>query len=375
MSLLYDAVQNQESFEFIQNLLKGDNFSIDFQDQAWGQTPLYLALAMDRENVALEIIRHGADVKLSTFDNQTTPFMLACRYSLDAAVREIIMRIPNLEVANQLDRTPVHFAAQFSSLETVKLLVSRGASVEFKDKKKVRSIFHAAVLGGNLDTAKYFLTEFKGLFSVHFCDVWGYQALHLAALRGHPDMAKWLISQGAMVDEHSNGGFSPLELASKKGKIDVVRCLVEAGAEINPGICRRPLFYSTLRVGHMSFVQSIRLLGNDLAQAAFHFDPFLFAWPPLACAAMEGHVLIVQELMFLGADPHRVYEGGLTARKHAMQGGHDRVVELLDAWRSIQALWVVCAAGQVARIGKRSELKRLPKDLYRMIGSILEPLV
>jgi ankyrin repeat protein len=374
MSLLFDAVQNQESLEFIQGLLKGNNFSIDYQEETWGKTSLYLALDTDRVEVALEIIRHGANLELSSFGDQTSPFMVACFHNLEPAIREFIMRLPDLEAANHLDRTPVHFAAEFLSLENVKLLVSRGASVLFKDKQFGRSVFHAAVYGGNLDTAKYFLSEFDEIFSVHNSDALGYQALHLAALGGHPTIAKWLIARGAMVEEHTNGSYSPLKIASQDGKIDVVRCLVEAGAEINPGICRRPLLYSNLRVGQVSVAKSLRFFGNELLQAGKHLDPLLFGRPPMACAALKGHVQIVRELLLFGADPYRVFDVGTTARKQAILAGHDDVVEVLDAWGSIQALWIVCAAGQVTRFGKHSELRRLPKELCRTIGSMFEPM-
>jgi ankyrin repeat protein len=361
MSLLCDALQNQDSFESIRDLLKGNNSFIDYQEHTWGQTPLFLALAMSREDVALEIIRRGANVEISRFDN-TTPFAEACSQNLQVAVGEIIMRLPDLEDASHHGRTPIHFAAQFSCLENVKLLVSRGASLQFKDQY-ARSVFHAAVHGGNLDTAKYLLAEFVELFSVHDCDTRGYQALHFAAWGGHALIAKWLIAQGAMVDEHINSSFTPLKIASQDGHIDVVRCLLESGAEVNPGICRRPLFCSTLRGGRVSFIR-------DLNQARKHFDPFLTGTPPLACAVLKGHVQIVRELLLVGADPHRVYYFGITSRDQARLPDHRRAIELLDAWKSIQALWVACSAGQIPSIGRRSVLKRLPKDLFRMIGSM-----
>ncbi|KIM29140.1 hypothetical protein M408DRAFT_329139 [Serendipita vermifera MAFF 305830] len=56
-------------------------------------------------------------------------------------------------------------------------------------------------------------------------DEYGYTALHLAADRGHPSIARLLLQRGADVSILDADGFSALELAEASGKEEVVQVL------------------------------------------------------------------------------------------------------------------------------------------------------
>jgi hypothetical protein len=120
--------------------------------------------------------------------------------------------------------------------------------------------------------------------------------------------------------------------ASLSGEIDVARVLVQAGAEINN------------RASNLT---------------------------PLGCAAFHGHTSMVKELLLWGAVPSLVGTFQKTACQAAMRGGHHETAQLLGAWGSIQAVWVVRSADQVRRVGKNSALERFPKDLVRMVWGML----
>jgi hypothetical protein len=80
---------------------------------------------------------------------------------------------------------------------------------------------------------------------------------------------------------------------------------------------------------------------------------------------------MTRELLLWGADPLRLNINRRTARTVAGLHGDGGVVKLLDSWGNIKAVWAVLAAGQVRRLGTRSALKFIPKDLVRMVGSVL----
>jgi ankyrin repeat protein len=327
MSLLFDAVLIENvTLDYIQALLTTKNFSIDYQHPDTGETALKMALSTEREDIAVEIIRHGANVELTSRVDFMTPLEFACRKKLPFATHEIVIR------------------------------TSRSELIRLKDEFW-GSILAGVVLNENVATAEYILAEFGEHFSVNDNDESGNQVLHEAASRGIASATQWLISHGAVVDGHGEGGTTPLMYASMEGHVDVARILIQAGADVDSGhvsMFRRFFFW-----GRTFVLNDYDRIGQNV-------------WTPLMFAASEGHALVARELLLGGANPRRLGLDGYDSRSIALLcGGADEFVRLLDAWGSIQALWVIRSAGQVHHRGENSSLKRLPKDLCRMLGSLM----
>ena len=58
-------------------------------------------------------------------------------------------------------------------------------------------------------------------------------SLHLAAQKGHVDVAKVLVENGADVNAIDGFGQTTLHLAAFYGHVDVAKVLVENGADVN----------------------------------------------------------------------------------------------------------------------------------------------
>jgi ankyrin repeat protein len=140
------------------------------------------------------------------------------------------------------------------------------------------------------------------------------------------DVALELIRRGADVNRTNPVGAGPLMIACRLNLMATASALVSAGAELEP----------EGRLGTLWW------------------------------AAFGGHVVVVKQVLLWGSG-----HGIITARHTAEAQSHCGVVKLLDAWGSIQAVWVVSSIGEVRRVSKRSALKFLPKDLVRMVGSML----
>jgi ankyrin repeat protein len=330
MSRLIDALLNiiDPRLESIQALLASGGISVDYQEPEQDErTALIIALDMEREDLALEIIQHGANVALAS-TNGGTPLMFACFKNLPNAAKEIALRVPDLEVTDGLGLTAMLIAAKYSGLDIFRMLVRRGASVLAKTRNG-KSVFQVASRRGHLAATEYLLAEFD-IFSVHECDTEGNQPLHSAASMGESKMARWLIDRGAVVDAPAMDGTTAMMCASEKGNIDTARILVQAGAEI------------------------------DIEDGDF--------WTPLVWAASEGQLLMARQLLLWGATVNPVPD---LARSMAGINGHGGVVKLLDSWGNIKAVWVVRSAGHVRRLANRSALKRLPKELCRLVGPMI----
>lgn len=63
----------------------------------------------------------------------------------------------------------------------------------------------------------------------------GFTALHLAALWGQLRIVKFLLFQGARINQGNHIGYTALHLASQEGHVEVVEFLLQSGARINQG--------------------------------------------------------------------------------------------------------------------------------------------
>eukprot|EP01033_Poteriospumella_lacustris_P009395 gene9395-6726_t len=61
----------------------------------------------------------------------------------------------------------------------------------------------------------------------------GYQAMHLAAFRGHRSVVSFLVDGNADIEVVDNSGKTPLMLAAMEGHDGIVADLVKLGADVN----------------------------------------------------------------------------------------------------------------------------------------------
>lgn len=116
-------------------------------------------------------------------------------------------------------------------------------------------------------------------------------SLMIAAIRGHTNIAQYLLSKGAQVDARDSGNYTPLMQAAFRGHPDIVRMLLDKRANVN-------------------------------AQSVAH-------WTPLLCAAAEGHSDIVKLLLSRGADKKAVNAAGQNAHEVASKNSYPSVAALL----------------------------------------------
>ncbi|CAN0006370.1 unnamed protein product [Choristocarpus tenellus] len=106
-------------------------------------------------------------------------------------------------------------------------------------------------------------------------DPYGYTPLHWAAQKGHADIVRLLVGNGALVNVRDKWKRTPLHRAAKEGHVEVVKALLEAGAEIN-------------------------------AQGDAN-------WTPLHCGSFHGRLDVVKMLVDSGADPTATDDRGRSA--------------------------------------------------------------
>jgi ankyrin repeat protein len=118
MSLLVDALSMDASLESILALLDCGGFSLDLQQPPLNITPLLLAICQIREDVALELIRRGANVELPMLFG-VTPLMGACTQNLRSTASALVCA--GADVNRVAAWTPLVYAADEGHLLMVQV--------------------------------------------------------------------------------------------------------------------------------------------------------------------------------------------------------------------------------------------------------------
>ena len=177
-----------------------------------GWTPLHGA-AETYENGKLEaLIQSGADVNARADDGQT-PLHVAAEHGSYGGIRILLKNKANPNIKDKKGRMPIQLALGYESAAADDLLAG-GADIP--------DVLVAAV-AGRADLVKRFLEKDKAAVNARVGGI-GNTALHLAALRGHVNVAEMLLAHGADVNAidgqskltplHRAATYSPAELVA-----------------------------------------------------------------------------------------------------------------------------------------------------------------
>ncbi|KAJ3459672.1 hypothetical protein MRS44_015745 [Fusarium solani] len=150
---------------------------------------------------------------------------------------------------------------------------------------------HAAALNGHGEFVRQLLSETNADVDQETCDGTQRTALHIAAEDGFIDVVETLLSHGAAVDRGDEDDWSALHFAASTGELEVVNVLIQSKADLNKKSNE----------------------GNS----------------PISLAAENGHLAVVEALVEAGATVDEVSsQDGSTALFHATS---ERELEVMEA--------------------------------------------
>jgi len=192
--------------------------------------------------------------------------------------------------------TPLHVAAQQSSLAVVNLLIDKGADVNARDKVG-RTPLHYALLAGRRDVAKRLL-ERGADWRITTAE--GMTCLHFAAMSNQPDLVRLCFQKGLSVDTASSLG-TPLHVAALANAERAAEELLRLGANVNArtDAGRETPLHVAAAAGAWKVARVLIKHGADVhARSAL-------GWTPLhsACNSASG-TRVVEVLLAAGADPN-----------------------------------------------------------------------
>ena len=139
----------------------------------------------------------------------------------------------NLNLRTLEGRTPLYLSAKYGNLNALKLLQAAGDDLIARDSNIGFTSLHVSAEYKHPDVVKYLISQ--GV-DVNITNKWGQTPLMQASWREWNQgdvIIPLLIKSGANINAKSRKGFTALHRATKYGKIQMVGYLLDSGADIN----------------------------------------------------------------------------------------------------------------------------------------------
>ncbi|KVV13820.1 ankyrin repeat domain-containing protein [Flavobacterium sp. TAB 87] len=202
-----------------------------------GHTVLLEAMSGDsiHDEVVHLIIDSGAAVNKVNSKYKTTPLMLACQRNDIVSVKKIIAQKVDVNVEDENGSTALCYASRNDAddLIVLKFLVANGANVNIKNSYG-RNALIEAVSSKSIKKAKYLID--KGAEINRKSDGFGgVNAIGDAVSNGDLEMVKLLIENGADVTSESSNGETVLlrAIVSEGSSEPIIRLLIANNADVN----------------------------------------------------------------------------------------------------------------------------------------------
>ncbi len=229
----------------LSSCLQSYQFSLDFYDEH-GQTPLYLSILKGFEEAGLLLVMHGASLD-SMHDGQSmllhatksgmsrlasSMASRGARYTLQESTSTHLFM-----TTKSLESLPIAWIAAIYGLDMLKAAITGGAKLFNHDGK---SLLHVAVMDNLPDMADMILSANHSLHNI--VDVYFMTPLHLAAIKGHIEVADAMLNKGASINIKvtcpegnlnckNNQGMTPLMLAIRNQRHVMTSFLLTKGAD------------------------------------------------------------------------------------------------------------------------------------------------
>jgi ankyrin repeat protein len=190
------------------------------------KSPLYFASENDHSASAELLLRYGAVVHVASPLNKG-PLHIAAKYG---NLRTLKLLLDSKEGKNFIDTpmfigvTPLYYAAQNGHTEVVNFLLSRGADTK-QAAKDGQTPIHIAVATQNCSVAEALLNADKTLIDVPLPD--GSTPLHIAVDNRDLETVKLLLREGANAQLLDKEGVAPIHIAAMQGKQAIIKALLD----------------------------------------------------------------------------------------------------------------------------------------------------
>ncbi|XP_069176074.1 transient receptor potential cation channel subfamily A member 1 [Procambarus clarkii] len=288
-----------------------------YQKDCNGSTALHIAAKYDYEACAKCLLNSPGFKKCPNqpCNNGYHPIHLAARNAsigvLEAllnyaesrgCVRKRMITIPDLE-----GNVPLHLAVHGGEIKAVEMCLKSGALISTQQDDRSTPV-HLACAQGSCDIVKLMFTlqpeeKMKALTTQ---DAQGMSPLHCAAMFDHPQLVRYLIQEGADVDQVDLEHRSPLLLAAAHGCWRSVDMLLTLSADpaIRDVTDKNLLHVVIMNGGSVSELLTLKHAKDAWWKSRISImlnEQDSLGWSPLHYASRTGHVSSLASLLRLGA--------------------------------------------------------------------------
>jgi len=303
--------------------------------------PLYYVLWRNEKDLVELMVEKGS---------RAPAFHLAAFRGDLAKVKSIYANGMDVDARDELDWTPLHWAASGGQRDVAEFLISKGADIKAKAKYKATPLnlvatkelaelllskglnvnetspkgntpLHCAAKRGYVEVAEVFIShgadieakDGDGRTALHAAVV----SLDLSTVEDKKEMVEFLIAKGASVNTNDNQGRTALSQAIMGGRTEVVELLRRHGAKES--------LHDVVTLGDTDAVKHLLSKGTDINVRENN------GATPLLIAARNGQEEIVKLLIAKDADVNAKNKEGNTPLIAAVRNGHKEIAELLIA--------------------------------------------
>lgn len=268
--------------------------AVKARDVECGATALHWAAVGGDIEIVHTLIQHGADVNALSCEG-FTPVHAAAACGHAKVLSLLLKNAGSVSAVTATKVNPLHLAAEMGHETTAVLLIFHGAEIDLRvrDRGTGRTCLHWAAHHGLHQAVGRILEEFDPA-GIDSPDNLGDTPLHLAACRGHCEIALALLRRGAELDPVNFGGVTPLLSAVFFGQVAVVEVLLNQKA-------------------------NMRVVDSLHARTALHW------------AAQNDDTAVLLLLVKFDLDFEALDGGGLSALNLATESGASQAVEILRA--------------------------------------------
>lgn len=205
-------------------LMSAESSLVNYQNEE-GDTPLIIAARKGETSTVVDLIEHGADVRLANKEGLTALHVLA-RQGDVAGIKAVLLKHPNLNAYSKGGLTPLGVAISANQKSVAFLLTEMGAIKKVQDHVQDES---DSIPFLNLIQADKF-SEVQNFLLAGVTDVAdrnGNRALHYAVSLGvSEEMLTSLINAGFDINATDHYGRTPLMLAVQNENFSAIKVLL-----------------------------------------------------------------------------------------------------------------------------------------------------